>query len=225
MPDLTNMLYYLVAVVIAITIHEFFHAWIALELGDPTAKYMGRISLNPVAHFDPMGFLMILFLSFGGRGLGWGKPVPVNPNNLRNGPIVGGAMVSAAGPLSNLLVAALVAIPLRLIINGMIPNGALPDSVVLFMAILFRTSVGLAIFNLLPIPPLDGYDFWMGILHQLPFSGTHQLWMSLSGDAIRQYGPVIMLVLVFWAQGILWRIMDPPIRFVVSVFLGSSAGF
>ena len=225
MPNLTLLVYTLAALVITITIHEFFHAWIAFELGDPTARYMGRLTLNPVAHFDPLGALMILFMSFSGRGIGWGKPVPVNPNNLRNGPIVGGAMVSVAGPLSNLLVAALVAIPLRLMYYYGFPGGGLPDHVALFLVILFRTSVLLAMFNLLPIPPLDGYDFWMGILHQLPFGATRRLWMTLSADAVRMYGPMAMLILVFWAQGVLWSILNPPYQLIVTLFLGFPLGF
>ncbi len=223
MPDLSLLFYRLAAVIISITIHEFFHAWVAFELGDPTAKYMGRISLNPVVHFDPMGLMMILFMSLGGRGLGWGKPVPVNPNNLRNGPIVGGAMVSAAGPLSNLFVAALAAIPLRLMINNVVPSSALPEGVVTFILMLFYTSIGLAVFNLLPIFPLDGYAFWLGVLHELPFGVTRQLWMALSSEKLRIYGPMVMLILVFWGQGILWQIMSPPLRFFSLVFLGTPA--
>lgn len=220
MTDIPTLLAYLAALVVAITIHEFFHAWTAYELGDPTAKYMGRITLNPIAHFDPMGAIMILFMAFSGRGIGWGKPVPVNPNNLRNGPIVGGAMVSVAGPLSNILMATLVAIPLRMISSGIIARSALPDVVLLFVLVLFLTNISLAIFNLLPIPPLDGFDFWMGILHELPFGVTRQLWVALSSSQIQSYGPFLLLVLIFWGGGILWRIMTPAAGFLSSLLLG-----
>jgi len=220
MPDLTSLFTYLAALVIAITIHEFFHAWIAYGLGDPTAKYMGRLTLNPIAHFDPMGAFMILFMAFSGRGIGWGKPVPVNPNNLRNGPIVGGAMVSVAGPISNILLASLVAIPLRLMAGGVLSGSAIPDAILQFMLILFLVCLSLAIFNLLPIPPLDGFDFWMGILHELPFGFTRQLWTALSSSQIQTYGPFLMLVLIFWGGGLLWKIMTPAIGFLSTLLLG-----
>ncbi len=220
MPDLPTLFAYLAALVVAITIHEFFHALIAYQLGDPTAKYMGRLTLNPIAHFDPMGAFMILFMAFSGRGIGWGKPVPVNPNNLRNGPIVGGAMVSVAGPISNILLASVVAIPLRLIAAGIIPRTELPDALLQFMLILFLVCLSLAVFNLLPIPPLDGFDFWMGILHELPFAATRQVWIALSSSQIQTYGPFILLVLIFWGGGILWRIMSPPIGLLSTVLLG-----
>ena len=225
MPDLSTLLPFLAALIVAITIHEFFHAWIAYGLGDPTAKYMGRLTLNPVAHFDPMGAFMILFMAFSGRGIGWGKPVPVNPNNLRNGPIVGGAMVSVAGPLSNILLAALVALPLRLLINKVIPAAAIPDAVIQFMLILFSVCISLAIFNLLPIPPLDGFDFWMGILHELPFGFTRQLWTALSSSQIQTYGPFLLLVLIFWGGGLLWTIMAPPMRLLSTLLLGANLGY
>jgi Zn-dependent protease len=220
--DLTQLLYSLVAVVISITFHEFFHAWLAFELGDPTARYEGRLSLNPAVHFDPMGFIMILFMSIGGRGLGWGKPVPYNPNNLRNGPIVGGAMISVGGPLSNLLLAAVTAIPLRLTMQNVIPAGAMPDALYQFLWIFFGTNLALAAFNLLPIHPLDGFDFWLGVLHQLPSTSTRRLWFTLNEGPLRTYGPIIMLFLVFWAGGLLWRVLTPFINFFSVLFVGTA---
>lgn len=222
MIDLPNLVAFLAALVVAITIHEFFHAWIAYGLGDPTAKYMGRLTLNPIAHFDPMGAFMILFMAFSGRGIGWGKPVPVNPNNLRNGPIVGGAMVSVAGPISNILLASVVAIPLRLLTSGIVPRAAVPDALLHFLLVLFLVCLSLAVFNLLPIPPLDGFDFWMGVLHELPFNSTRQLWLTLSSSQIQTYGPFLLLVLIFWGGGVLWKIMAPPIGLLSTLLLGAN---
>lgn len=216
MPDLTNFVYFLLAIVIAIDVHEFFHAWMADKLGDPTARLQGRLTLNPLAHLDPMGSILILFSSLAGRGLGWGKPVPVNPNNLRNGPIVGEALVAFGGPLSNILTASIVAVPLRL------AGDALPSPLAYFLLVLFFVSISLAVFNLLPIFPLDGYHFWLGILHELPFPATRRLWWSLNGGAFQTYGPVLLLVLVFWGQGILGGIIRPVMRFFSTLLLGQA---
>ena len=114
MSDLSQIVFFLLALVLSISVHEFSHAWSAYELGDGTARSLGRLTLNPIKHFDPIGALMILFMAFAGWGIGWGKPVPVNPYNLRTNPRVGMGLTAAAGPFSNLVMAALFAIPLRL---------------------------------------------------------------------------------------------------------------
>ena len=138
---------------VAITIHEFAHAWAANRLGDRTATALGRLSLNPLRHLDPLGTLMLLT-----AGIGWGKPVPVNPYNLRNGPKAGMAVTSLAGPLSNLLLAAALSVPLRL---GLAPftiwgaSALLPSLGELLLTVIIM-NIGLAIFNLIPIAPLDG---------------------------------------------------------------------
>ncbi len=222
MSDIRTIIYTLLALVIAIDVHEFFHAWMAYQLGDHTARLQGRLTLNPLAHLDPMGAIMILFTSLSGRGLGWGKPVPVNPSNFRNGPIVGDAIVSFAGPLSNLLTAAVAAVPLRLAIMDVIPANVMPEPLAFFLIILFYTSITLAVFNLLPIFPLDGYHFWLGILHELPFGFTRRLWIALNGGAFQMYGPMLLLFLVFWGQGILGRILQPVIGFFSVLLLGRS---
>ena len=138
-------------ILIALDVHEFFHAWVADWLGDPTARYLGRISLNPLVHLDPLGTLMLFLAATTGRGIGWGKPVPVNPNRLRYGPRVGMGIVSFAGPFANLVTAAAFGLPLRL-------GAELPGTLsVLFLQIMF-INIGLAIFNLIPLPPLDGAE-------------------------------------------------------------------
>lgn len=132
-----------VAILFALSWHEFFHAWMAYYLGDPTAKDQGRLTVNPLAHLDPFGTLLLFFV-----GIGWGKPVPFNPYNLRNqkwGP----ALVSLAGPASNLIVAILVGISLRFID---------PTNMALnfFLGFFVWINLILGFFNLMPIPPLDG---------------------------------------------------------------------
>ena len=138
-------LYFILALVIAVTIHEFSHAWTANYLGDPTAKYYGRITLNPLKHLDFWGTVMLFLIGFG-----WGKPVPVNPNNFSN-PKRDSALVSLAGPASNFLLAVAVAMPYKYLLV----HGASPE-VTDFLRAVFDLCLILGLFNLLPLPPLDG---------------------------------------------------------------------
>lgn len=146
-----NILYSLVLLILtlgtAITVHEFSHAWVASKLGDQTAKLQGRVSLNPLKHLDPLGTLMIFIAH-----IGWGKPVPVNPSNFKN-PIRDNALVSAAGPLSNLLTAIIAGLPFKFFVTHSFYGS-------MFLAELFSgfimISVVLFLFNLLPFKPLDG---------------------------------------------------------------------
>jgi len=132
----------LIAILIAITVHEFSHAWMAHYLGDPTAKLEGRLSLNPLVHIDPLGFLMLIFVHFG-----WAKPVPYNPHYLKN-PRSGSLLIALAGPISNFILALVFSIPLKYIS---------PDSIFVdFFLLSVYINLGLMIFNLIPIPPLDG---------------------------------------------------------------------
>ena len=156
---------FMVSLVIALTFHEFSHAWSANELGDPTAKNLGRLTLNPVKHLDPMGTILMLVVGFG-----FAKPTPVNPSRLRNGPVRGRMMVAAAGPLSNFFMAALVAVPLKL---GLIDTVASFDDISeasgieilgLFLIFIVFFNILIGIFNLVPIPPLDGFDVLLGLV-------------------------------------------------------------
>lgn len=148
-----QILYFLIALLVAFSVHESSHAWVANLLGDPTAKEAGRISLNPLAHLDPLGTLMMLLV-----GVGWGTPVPVDANRLRYGPKTGMALVGAAGPAANFALAILLAIPLRLRLVPFRPWGVVGLSIswgdFAFWLIWFNLMLGL--FNLLPFPPLDG---------------------------------------------------------------------
>jgi len=162
----------LVTFVIAITVHEFMHAWTAFMLGDDTARLLGRISLNPVVHFDPIGFLMFILIVLGFPAIAWGKPVPVNTYRLRPlgrfGRHGSMALVAFAGPLSNVVMGAAAAVSLRLgeVVGS--PLGIVQNALATFMLVNF----GLAAFNMIPVPPLDGSkilaaflpDFWQPLL-------------------------------------------------------------
>lgn len=145
------------ATLITLSIHEFFHAFAAYKLGDNTAKYMGRLTINPIKHLDPIGALCMVFFRFG-----WAKPVPIDPRNFRN-PKRDFAICALAGPFSNLLVAFFSSF-LYLLAYALLKDVSFPSSTALqiaqssldFLYIFHRINVGLAIFNLIPIPPLDG---------------------------------------------------------------------
>ncbi len=174
-----------VILLVAFPIHEFAHALAAYRLGDSTARLFGRLTLNPLAHFDPMGGVMlavsVLLLGF---GFGWAKPTPVNPRNLSGGRW-GEAIVAAAGPLSNLVLAIAGAIPLRYILASGMDVRFLTEVLALFVQI----NLILMIFNLLPIPPLDGSAVLFAFL---PPQTAWQLRPILS-----QYGIVILILLIF----------------------------
>lgn len=137
------LVFFVIAFLIGVTVHEFMHAWTANYLGDPTAKYAGRVTLNPVSHLDPFGTIMIVLVGFG-----WGKAVPINPNNFQN-PRLGMALSSVAGPMSNLL----VAIALGAIYQLNLFPGTLFNT---FLFVVIQLNIILMLFNLIPIPPLDG---------------------------------------------------------------------
>ena len=163
-------------------VHEALHAWTAMKLGDNTARWMGRVTLDPRAHFDQMGALILgvtaVFSAVGPGGIlfGWAKPTPVNPTNLRNGR-QGHALVAFAGPASNIVVAVLVAIPFRVLRanlewwNAAIAN-PLGELFLNALWLLLSLNILLFIFNLLPIPPLDGWSVLKGIV---PSSAARQM--------------------------------------------------
>lgn len=142
-----EFIYVVAALIIVITIHEFSHAYTAYKLGDPTAKLEGRVSLNPLRHLDPIGTIMMFVAR-----IGWGKPVPVNPRFFKNAR-KGEALTALAGPLSNLVLAFIIAIPIKYF------SIYFPDAVLLFLITLMEISIILFAFNMLPFPPLDGSKF------------------------------------------------------------------
>ncbi len=180
---------FLISLLIAIDVHEFAHAWMANELGDPTARYQGRLSLNPLVHLDPLGTMMMLFSVFSGFGIGWGKPVPVDPRYLRRGPRVGMGMVAAAGPIANLILAAIVAVPIRL---GLSSSWTVMN--LLFTVVLINISI--ALFNLLPIPPLDGASILRGILSTIRAQWAYQVSEVFDRIGAQGYMLFVLLILV-----------------------------
>lgn len=193
----------LFALVASITVHEFAHAMAAVAAGDNTPKQQGRISLNPVDHFDPVGFLMIVFMTYTGFGIGWGKPVQVNPRNFMN-PRWDDVKVSLWGPASNLIMAAVCAVGLRL------AGGMLTDGLFTLLYMMVLVNVGLAMFNLIPLPPLDGSHILAGIL---PAQQAREYASFAS-----QWGmPILILLLVTGGLGIL---IGPPREAILGILLG-----
>ena len=208
-------LYILLSLLICIDIHEFFHAWMANYLGDPTAKQMGRLSLNPLVHLDPVGTIMMLLAVLRGIGLGWGKPVPVNPYNSRRDPRALMGVVGFAGPFSNLLLASAVAVPLRF---GTLPAGVLRD----FLTVLVVVSISLAVFNMLPVPPLDGFSVLMAILNAIRRPWAYSSFQTLA--RLEGQGPMILLLVIlfdsFMPFSIISLLMGPPMRLLGRLILG-----
>ena len=185
----------------ALCFHEFAHAWMANKLGDPTAKHSGRLTLNPLAHLDPMGSLMILFVGFG-----WAKPVPVDVRYLQN-PRIDMMKVSFAGPAANLLLA---------FVGGTIIRAHLVGGSLILMLVLFtQINIMLAVFNMIPIPPLDGSQIFSGLMVRK----NPDLVMKL-----QIYGPQILfgLILIGYFTDIspLWWAMSPFVNFFLFLFAG-----
>lgn len=152
---------YVLGICLAISVHESAHAWVANKLGDPTAKNMGRISLNPLAHLDPVGTIFLIL-----AGFGWGKPVPINTSNFKK-PVLDELKVALSGPLTNFLTALVFALILRFI-----PVGEVFSQVFL---IVIEINLVLAIFNLLPIPPLDGSAILQAVLPKDSYNTLRQM--------------------------------------------------
>ena len=178
----------LFTIVIALTVHEFAHAWTADQLGDDTPRFAGRLTLNPLAHLDLLGSLMLIL-----AGFGWAKPVPVNPYALRRRTPAGMMIVAAAGPLSNLLLAILAAIPFRM---GLLTpsfgsaNAFLPSVEFILTEFIFINLI-LLFFNMIPIFPLDGEKV---LEYFLPPNGQETL------NRLRPYGPMLLLILIMFGR-------------------------
>ena len=190
---------------IALTIHEAAHAWTANRLGDSTARLRGRISLNPVRHIDPIGTILLplLAVASGLPIIGWAKPVPVDVRQLRRGRR-DFMLVAAAGPISNLLQAVVASFAVRALVAGGAGYG--PAAVICTMFVVINLL--LAVFNLIPVPPLDAPNVLAGLL---PASAEPLLVM------LRQYGFILLYVLMF--SGVLDALIEPPTRFFQRILL------
>ena len=200
----------LVPALLAVTLHEVAHGFIADKFGDPTARLLGRLTLNPIKHLDPIGTIALLVFGFG-----WARPVPVNPNNLRRAQ-KDMIWVSLAGPLANLLLALFSALLLRVIVYtaAMLPEGStlqpLINPIGLMAAFGLYINVILCLFNLLPIPPLDGGRVLMGILPEK------------QAQMLRRVEPFGMLLIVFIIFGTsIWKTtFGPVVHYVVGIMAG-----
>ncbi len=203
MPDVDFAYVFVVFLVLvcSLTVHEAAHAWSADRCGDSTARLLGRVSLNPAVHIDPVGTILfpLVALITNLPILGWAKPVPVNVTQLHGNWQQKFMVISAAGPASNLMLAALAAGLLRLVSEPMAVR-------VLVMAV--NLNVFLAVFNMIPVPPLDGGNVLSGLLR-----GS----ASRAFDTLRPYGFVILYGLMF--SGLLWTLVRPPAEFLLSWLL------
>jgi Zn-dependent protease len=189
---------FLVAIILGITIHEFMHAYAASRLGDDTGRLLGRLSLNPLAHFDLFGTLLLVL-----AGFGYGKPVPFNESRLRGPAAV--TIVAAAGPISNFAIALVCAIPLRFAATSLV--GAYGE--ILAWVVYWNCILG--VFNLIPIPPLDGSNVVYGLLPPR---------QQYSWRSYQQYGPFLLLLLLIAGGGILRALVGVPAATLADTFIG-----
>jgi len=206
--DLVQVFITFVVLLFSLSIHEAAHAWTADRLGDPTARLLGRISLNPAVHVDPIGTIVfpLIALLTNVPVLGWAKPVPVNITRLRGNWKRKYMLIAAAGPASNLVLAVIAALVLRVL-----PGTTLEPTVdaalaplILFLRLAVYLNVVLAVFNMVPVPPLDGGNVVAGLL-QGPVADMY--------ERLRPYGFLILYGLMF--TGVLTTIISPPVAFLL----------
>jgi Zn-dependent protease len=212
LPSTSMLISHLFVLLVAFTVHEFAHAWTANYFGDDTPRLNGRLTLNPLRHLDLMGSLLLLV-----AGFGWAKPVPVNPYALSRRSASAMMWVALAGPLSNLLMAVIAAIPFRLGVMSTYDaqmavfseaNSILPTLPQLFYVFVYLNLL-LMLFNLIPIAPLDGDKI---ADYLFPENWSHAL------SSIRPFGPLILMAIVF--LGVLGYIITPPLTFLMGLLVG-----
>jgi len=209
--ELQTLILLVPPVLIALTFHEFAHAYVAYKYGDDTAKNSGRLTLNPLAHLDPFGTIMMFLVHFG-----WAKPVPVNPFRLRN-PKRDMLWISAAGPLSNMLIALISGLLLRVILsfNGSVDQYSISGLLINMIVLSLQINLALAIFNVIPIPPLDGSKILAGFLSDKHADTIYFL---------EQYGYLILIGLIsfrwFTGVSIIGTVIWPFVEFFSWIFAG-----
>jgi Zn-dependent protease len=200
----------LTAVVIATTVHEFGHAWMADKLGDPTPRSEGRVRLSPFAHIDPWGFAILAVTLLIGFPVGWGRPVRTNPENYNCGERKGIALVAIAGPLMNLLVAAILAPFARLALEGVKHGDETAFFALLALSIIMLVNISLFCFNLVPIHPLDGSHIMASVLPE-QLAKPYRFFMQ-------RYGVYLLLTLV--VTRVLGKFIEPMVLALFRFFLG-----
>lgn len=212
---MTDLIFVLLALALAITVHEAAHAWMANRLGDPTAKLMGRLSLNPLVHYDPVGSTILLItavltaLGAWPFPFGWAKPVMFDPYNLQN-PRRDSALISLAGPVSNLATAIAASLILRLIQVPFSPFYFLSN----FAYLVIILNISLAVFNLIPVHPLDGGKILVGVLPAREAASVENF--------LSRYGIFVLLILImptFGGNSILSGILGPAINILISILV------
>lgn len=198
--DITFLLFYLVVLIFSVMIHEVSHGYTAEHLGDPTARLAGRLNFNPLKHLDPFGSVILpLLLYFGTSGamvFGWAKPVPYNPYNLKN-PTSAAGKIAAAGPASNLLIAIVFGMILRIFPA----TGVASPFLSLLLGIIVYLNILLAIFNLVPIPPLDGSKVLFAILPKT--EATMRFF-----HALERYGMFLVFLFIFFGFGLILPLIN-----------------
>ena len=196
-----DVIFGIIVLIMSVVVHEVSHGYIANSLGDPTARLAGRLTLNPIKHLDPVGSVLVPIFTYliGGFIFGWAKPVPYNPYNLRGGKW-GPALVAAAGPLSNFLLAIIFGIVLRIVT----PLSVIPEAALSLIELIVLINIVLGIFNLIPIPPLDGSKVLFALL---PPS------MRNVENFFTRYQLILIVALIFFA----WRFILPLVYFIFSL--------
>lgn len=212
MLDLRFLVLLIPVILLALSVHEYSHGLAAYRLGDPTAKYAGRLTLNPLSHLDPIGTLMLFLVHFG-----WAKPVPVDPRYFAN-PKRDMLWVALAGPASNMFLAFLSGLVIRFINAhpGPFMGSFIGNSFAVMMVLSLQINLALAVFNLLPIPPLDGSKVLYGLL---PPQYEHVAYN------LERYGPGILFGLILLGMitgvSILWAFIGPFVGFFSTLFAGA----
>lgn len=214
LPSPPELISYIIILLTAFPVHEFAHAWVADRFGDTTPRANGRLTLNPLAHLDPIGSLLMIVVGFG-----WAKPVPVNPYALQRRNRAAPMLVSLAGPMSNLLMAVIASALFRIglvsahnlqfVAGGILPNLSL------FFYLFIRINLWLMLFNLIPIFPLDGEKV---LDYFLPTSAAHVM------ENIRPYGPMILMVVVIVLPmvgiDVIGKVIQPAFNILTNLLIG-----